>query len=207
MTTPERFFDRVAARYDRTFAPDAASTARDLDALLSSRVPSVREAVVLDLGCGTGRAFPHLVARGYRVIGMDISLEMLREASKRSSAASVTRIRADLYRRWPLRDRSIDIVLALHSVLAHPPDRAAWSRVGAELRRVLVPNGFVAIDLPDPSWAREHMRGAGDRFVYEDRGSAIEAEIPDPAEVVRALGLPLRIVSGPLGVRAITGHA
>lgn len=199
----ERFFDRVAARYDRTFAPDASSTARDLQALLAGRTGTV-----LDVGCGTGRAFPHLVAMGLRVLAMDVSMEMLRESGRRASATSVARIRADLYARWPIADASIDIVLALHSVLAHPPHADGWAHVGREIARVAKPGALVAIDLPHPAWARANLRPVeGDRYLYEERGVSIEAAIPEPAEVVRALGLPLELVEGPLGVRAVTARS
>ncbi len=201
----EHFFDRVAPRYDRTFAPDAASTARDLNALLGDEP---RGSVVLDLGCGTGRAFPHLLALGFHVLGMDVSIEMLEQAARRSSAENVVRVRADLYARWPIRDASIDIALALHSVLAHPETSEGWAHVGHELARVTRPGALIAIDLPDPAWARENLRSVGgDRFLYEDRGVAIGARIPEPAVVVRALGLPLTVVPGPLGVRAITDRS
>lgn len=196
------FFDRIATRYDRTFAPDNAESARDLSALLGGL-----RGVVLDLGCGTGRAFPHLIGMGFRVVGMDASLEMLRESLRRGSSSAVARVRADLYERWPLRDGSIDIVLALHSVLAHPTRTEGWAHVGAELRRV-APSAFVAIDLPEPAWAAKHLRRVGeDRYLFEERGVAIEAHIPEPAAVVAALGLPLRLVAGPLGARAITARS
>ena len=63
---------------------------------------------------------------------------MLAEASRRRSASEVVRVQADLYARWPLRDRVVDVVLALHSVLAHPPGDpiVAWAHVGSEIRRV-----------------------------------------------------------------------
>ncbi len=195
------FFDRVARRYDRTFAPDAGSTARDLGPLLEGV-----HGVALDLGCGTGRAFPHLVAAGLRVIGLDASLPMLELAGRRGSASSVARVRADLYARWPIRDASIDVVLALHSVLAHPPgDPAeAWAHVGCEIARVARPGALVVIDLPEPSWAETTLRKIdSDRYAFEDGSVTIEAVIPDPQRVVDALGLPLRLERGPLGARAI----
>jgi hypothetical protein len=42
-----------------------------------------------------------------------------------------------------------------------------------------------------------------DRYWFEDRGVAIEAVIPEPSVVVAALGLPMTLTPGPLGVRAI----
>lgn len=195
------FFDRVAARYDRAFAPSAAVTAADLAPLLAGL-----RGVALDLGCGTGRAFPHLRAAGLRVIGLDASRPMLLEAARRGSAREVARVRADLYARWPLRDRSIDVLLALHSVLAHPPGdpERAWRRVGDEIRRVGRAGARVIIDLPEPSWAATHLRPVGpDRFVHDADGVAIEAVIPQPSRVLAALGLPLSLRDGPLGARAI----
>jgi hypothetical protein len=70
------------------------------------------------------------------------------------------------------------------------------------------PGALIAIDLPTPEWARAHLCASGvDRFLFRDRGVEIEAEIPEPAEVVRALGLELELVDGPLGARAIRGRS
>jgi ubiquinone/menaquinone biosynthesis C-methylase UbiE len=41
-----------------------------------------RRATVLDYGCGTGRFIRFFAARGYRVVGMDITPEMLEQADK-----------------------------------------------------------------------------------------------------------------------------
>ena len=43
----------------------------------------LRRGWALDVGCGTGRAFPPLLARGWRVIGCDVSAGMLAEASRK----------------------------------------------------------------------------------------------------------------------------
>lgn len=54
-------------------------------------------ASILDVGCGTGRHSVELAKRGYKVTGIDISQEMLKEAAKRSmqEAVSVEFIQAD----------------------------------------------------------------------------------------------------------------
>ena len=203
------FFDAIARRYDRTFAPDAVATAKDLSpflALLAASTPS-SERVALDLGCGTGRAWPHLIGAGLRVIGLDASASMLAEASKRVSAAEVTCLCADLYARWPIEDRSIDVVIALHSVLAHPPGepRGCWREVGREVRRVCRPGALIAIDLPEPSWARRNLRPiGGERYVFRsDDGREVVAVIPEPNEVIEALDLPLTKTPCLTGARAV----
>lgn len=199
------FFDRVAPRYDRTFAPGSRETADDLAPLLAGT-----RGVALDVGCGTGRAFPHLRSHGLRVVALDASLPMLQEAGRRASSREVARVCADLYARWPMRDAVVDVVLALHSVLAHPKGRPAdaWAHVGAEIRRVTRPGARVIIDLPEPAWADENLEKIGpDRYLFGAGALAIEAVIPEPSVVVAALGLPLELVAGPLGARAITARS
>lgn len=43
----------------------------------------LRRGRALDVGCGTGRAFPPLLTRGWQVIGCDLSSEMLAEADRK----------------------------------------------------------------------------------------------------------------------------
>lgn len=199
----EAFFDRLARRYERTFAPDARATEVDLRSLVTQLAAG---ATVLDVGCGTGRAWPVLLAAELRVIAMDASAEMLREAERRSSAERVVRLRADLYRPWPVADRSIDAIFALHAVLAHPPGdpRTAWAHVGREIRRVAHEGAILAIDFPAPSWAKRHLEPLGaDRYLYRDeQGAEIVALVPEPADVLAALGLSLSLAPCATGVRA-----
>lgn len=55
---------------------------------------------VLDLGCGTGRHSVELARRGYRMLGVDLSRGMLREAraAARAAAAQVDWVQADATR-------------------------------------------------------------------------------------------------------------
>ena len=198
-----RFFDGIAPRYDRLFAPDAAATAHDLGALL---VGAPRGGLALDLGCGTGRAWPHLLAAGLRTIAIDTSLPMLHEAGRRVSAADVIRVRTDVYAAWPIADRSIDVVLALHAVLAHPPGDPwlSWRAVGAEIARVARAGALIAIDLPDPDWARRTLHPLDhDRYLHREGTIDVVVVVPDTARVLAALGLALTCVESPTGVRAV----
>jgi ubiquinone/menaquinone biosynthesis C-methylase UbiE len=89
---------------------------------------------VLDDGCGTG----HLIERlsDAKVIGLDLSNGMLRQARKRSSCL----VQGDS-QRLPLPDAQFDLVIA-RSLLHHLPDPR---RGIAEIYRVLKPGGQVVV--------------------------------------------------------------
>lgn len=74
-------YDRVAAHWDAARSAFWGPEQRYLDALLE---PLTYGAVVLDLGCGTGRPMAgYLLERGLRVIGVDQSEAMLDIARRR----------------------------------------------------------------------------------------------------------------------------
>jgi SAM-dependent methyltransferase len=81
-------FARVA--YDR-FAPvyDEWNSQNDYEMWLGEVLlpelgkHGLRKGWALDVGCGTGRAFPPLLARGWRVIGCDVSSGMIAEARRK----------------------------------------------------------------------------------------------------------------------------
>lgn len=203
------FFDRHARRYDRAFSPSPAETARELRALLKD---APRGGVAVDLGAGTGRAWPALVEAGLSVVAIDASAAMLREANKRASARHVTPVTHDLYSLpWPLDDASCDVVIALHAVFAHPPEAATrddwrprFARIGLEIRRIARPGAIVAIDFPEPAWAAAHLVERGDdRFGHvDDDGAIVETLVPEPERVVVALDLPLTLARSISGARA-----
>jgi SAM-dependent methyltransferase len=88
--------------------------------------------VTADVGCGSGRFLASLARRAERVIGLDLSLAMLREIRARSSELLVG---ADVCR-LPLRDDCLDMAVAAWMLYhAADPDMAC-----AELRRVLRPS-------------------------------------------------------------------
>lgn len=78
----------IVSEYKRQFRWRSWSSA--LDAL-----PRLRDQVVLDLGCAVGDLTAELVARGARVIGVDMNEELLGEATSRRLAGAEFRM-ADL---------------------------------------------------------------------------------------------------------------
>jgi len=91
---------------------------------------------LLDLGCGTGRLLVPFARRGYDVIGVDLSQEMLAVAREKAEAAGV-RVRllhANLAELDGLRDGCFDYAACLFSTLGMV--------MGAENRRRVVGHAF-----------------------------------------------------------------
>ncbi len=99
---------------------------------------------VVDAGCGSGTKSRHLATRGYRVLGLDISESVLREARVTASQAGVSdRIEfrvADLTK-LPLPSASQSHMVCW-GVLMHVP---AVDDAVAELSRVIRPGGKLVI--------------------------------------------------------------
>ncbi|MFZ5862142.1 MAG: class I SAM-dependent methyltransferase [Nitrospirota bacterium] len=95
---------------------------------------SVRTA--LDCPCGTGRILPLLSAEKLRVVGSDLSLEMMgqiRRKSFDSSSALRGLVRGDA-ERLPYRDNGFDVVLSIRFLFHLPTD--VRRRIVREMARV-----------------------------------------------------------------------
>ena len=97
---------------------------------------------VLDVGCGFGAFHPALHAVGARVVALDYSPGMAREARQRATrdGLAVQVMRADA-QQLPLADRSVDHAICSH-MLYHVPD---IGRALEEMRRVVKVGGRVLI--------------------------------------------------------------
>jgi SAM-dependent methyltransferase len=98
---------------------------------------------LIDLGCGTGRLLLPFARRGYWVLGVDLSEEMLRVAVAKARAASLTvhRLKANLVELDCLRDGSFDYAACLFSTLGMVTGPAERRRVVGHVHRLLRPGG------------------------------------------------------------------
>ncbi|MDV3278706.1 MAG: methyltransferase domain-containing protein [Nitrososphaerales archaeon] len=99
-------FDRVADVYDATRSLRADVMSLAVDAL----VTRMRGSSVLDFGVGTGRFAGPLARAGLRVVGVDVSLKMIRQALAKGVRGLVLSDAASV----PFRDMSFDYVLSVH---------------------------------------------------------------------------------------------
>ena len=99
---------------------------------------------LIDLGCGTGRLLIPLAQRGYWVLGVDLSEEMLRIVSEKAAAAGATvhRLKANLVELEGLADGTFDFATCLFSTLGMVAGRAARRRAVEHIHRLLRPGGI-----------------------------------------------------------------
>ncbi len=135
------------------------------------------EAMILELGCGSGRLLLPLAEAGYRVVGVDESAEMLRIAEQKLRASH--HIPAE---RWSLahadaRTLRLDAqgtfslaLIALNTFL-HNPSREDQLATLRAARRHLRNDGLLVIDLPP-----------NDELAYQpdDGAFQLEATLIDP---------------------------
>jgi SAM-dependent methyltransferase len=128
-------FDRAADYYDETRGlPDHLM--RQLVSALVAELP--RHRPCLEIGIGTGRIALPLIEQGVHVIGVDISLEMLRKLLAKSREHETNVAIADATR-LPFADRTFGSAIASH-VLHLIPE---WKVALDELMRVVGPGGVL----------------------------------------------------------------
>lgn len=142
-----RFFDAIAPKYDRTYAPSREGTRVGLARVLRELSPHSR---VLDLGVGTGRELPALLDAGHSPVGLDASEAMLALCARRSRPIPL--VHADLWDRLPWDDASFDAAIALHGTLSHPPSPEVRAAFPFEVTRVLRPGGVFVAEVPTLAW-------------------------------------------------------
>jgi len=107
-------YDQVSKVYDKVRVGDPEMVQKILDGVSLSE-----KSLVLDIGCGTGNNTLLLAATSCsRVVGLDLSLGMLREASVKSDSFPVIQSPADVL---PFSDDSFQFVF-MTEVVHHLPD-------------------------------------------------------------------------------------
>jgi SAM-dependent methyltransferase len=103
----------------------------------------LRKGRLLDIGCGTGRAFEPMLRRGWEIVGCDLTPAMLAEARGKYGAAVPLEL-ADI-RELPVFGE-FELVWALNDVINYLLDDGDLERALAGMRANLAPGGLVLFD-------------------------------------------------------------
>ncbi|HVS02525.1 MAG TPA: class I SAM-dependent methyltransferase [Thermoanaerobaculia bacterium] len=132
----ESFGEEYLELYAHRDRGEAARHVAFLEELFGDRRPRA----VLDLACGAGRHTAALRARGYRALGVDLSLTLL------ALGDGLPRVAGDM-RRLPFADAAFDWVLNVFTSFGYFESERENFRVLEQIVRVLEPHGGFLIDL------------------------------------------------------------
>jgi len=145
-------WDRAAGHYEALWQ---AQLAPAREALLAQAAIAPGEAV-LDVACGTGLvtcAAAHAAGAGARVLGTDLSGEMVRAARRGAAERGLAQVRFERMdaERLQVRDAAFDVALCALGLMYVADPLCAMQ----ELRRALRPRGRVALAV----WGERHRCG------------------------------------------------
>jgi SAM-dependent methyltransferase len=139
---------------------------------------------VPDIGCGVGRLSRALAERVERVIGLDVSQEMVRLAREHNShLGNAEWLQGDGTSLAPVEDASVDGCLS-HVVFQHIPDPEVTLGYVREMGRVLRPGGWALFGVStDPEVHRRSLRRPRTLFMRPFRAPAWWGSAVDPAKL------------------------
>lgn len=117
-----RFYEDLARDYDCRFNNPRLNYMRSVEKMVL--LESLKPGMILDIGCGTGEQSLFLAKRGYQVLGVDISREMLIKANESAKEGmlkdklSLVIASAEVL---PFRDNSFDGLISIFGVFNHIP--------------------------------------------------------------------------------------
>jgi ubiquinone/menaquinone biosynthesis C-methylase UbiE len=133
----------IARNYDAALAGSSLFALDQAFALRHFQSPGR----LIDLGCGTGRLLLPFARRGYWVLGVDLSEEMLREAGRKAAKQGVPieRVKANLVELDAIADQSFDYAACLFSTLGMIHGARERERVVQHAYRLLRPGGTLVL--------------------------------------------------------------
>jgi ubiquinone/menaquinone biosynthesis C-methylase UbiE len=141
MTGPEKpqLFDDWPEKYERWFTTPIGSLVKrvEWELVLDFLRPGPGD-FILDAGCGTGVFTEDMLSCGARVVGLDLSLSMLRKAGQKARKSQLRILSADILR-LPFPESSFDKAVSITALEFIPDGRRAVK----ELFRVTRKGGTV----------------------------------------------------------------
>lgn len=168
-------YDRVAEDYASEYFEELAHKPFDRQ-LLDEFAKSVSDQrVIYELGCGPGQVARYLKARGANVRGIDLSLEMVRVASRLNP--DIPFAQGDMLS-LELDDDSVGAFVLFYSIIHLKRDEVVLAL--RELRRALVPGGRLLL-------AFHHGEGELHRDEWFGQPVSIDFRLFQRAEMVSYL--------------------
>lgn len=177
-------------RWSETYDSDRNLT-RDLDhRATQDALANLRFKNIMELGCGTGKNTAFFTQLGRRILALDFSPGMLRQAQAKIRSDRVFFVVADLTKPWPCKEETFELIVC-NLVLEHIEDLDA---VFAEVSRALKSGGQFFLSELHPF---RQYKGTKANFRTENEAIEIHAfvhHLSDFTESARANGLSMRMM-------------
>lgn len=143
MATPKAYFGEKTVRtYDsRHFGGKSGRYIFQKEIDIIDRLLNSGSGLILDAPCGTGIYADHYHRRGFRLIGVDASEQMLRESRSRQECLNL--VLCDI-NHLPFKENSIDMIMMIR-LCQHLPQKQIML-ILREFERVSKPKGRVIFD-------------------------------------------------------------
>ncbi len=136
--------------------------------LIASNVP-LEDRLVLDLGCGPGRHAELLNRRAASVVGLDLSMPLLRRA-RDTLSRTVSLARGDM-RTLPFASGAFHMAVNLFTSFGYFDSDEQHTSVLEEVARVLTTGGIFVLDFLNASHVKETLVSDEVRFLGEKKVS------------------------------------
>ena len=147
--TTHGYSDAFAPIYDQLWGGWAIQLAPRIRQFLESLPNASQRRSLLDVCCGTGQLARHFLDNGYRVIGLDASAAMLRQAALNIQpyldAGTARLVQGDAA--CFTFDERVNIVVSTYDSLNHLPDLAALRSCFQSAWDILADDGVLLFDL------------------------------------------------------------
>lgn len=145
----QAYGDLFAKVYNHLWQDYAKKIAPLIREFYESTPFGVQHKSLLDLCCGTGQLAVHFLEKGYRVVGVDLSEGMLKQAKENTlpylvaeQARFIQGDAADF-----LLDETFGLVVSTFDALNHLPDLTALQGCFSSVVKVLLDGGYFIFDL------------------------------------------------------------
>lgn len=163
-TSDHWFVKAFEEDYMRRYAHRSDAAARAEVPFLLKWLNVARGARVLDLCCGAGRHSRALAAAGARVVGVDLSADLLRSASSAAVRKRIGYVRADM-RRLPLQSESCDACVNLFTSFGYFTTDHQNELALNEAVRVLKTGARFVMDFMNAPFVIKHLVAESERTV------------------------------------------
>ena len=184
-------FNSVYLKTDGDVVEHEGNTAREVDLLIRAALLEPNDRI-LDLCCGQGRHCLEMAKRGFKqVTGLDRSRYLIRLAKKRARqlGLNVSFHEGDA-RKFRLPESSFHSVVIFGNSFGYFEREDDDVAVLESIKRVLIPDGTLAMDLVDGEWMRANFEPRSwewidqDHFVCRERSLASDGSRLVSREVV-----------------------